>query len=346
MQRDDGRPSRFERALDRIPFLEKELLLLKRVVHPGDVCLDIGAAGGAHLLVMARRVGPTGQVHGFEPRPNSLRALRAVVKLSGMADRIVLHQVALSDQHGSEALRVPVVPTRAHFRGTTRDTKDAAAFSALPHKTVEVPTRTLDGVVDRCGLTHVDVIKCDVEGAELLVLAGARRTLERFRPLVVLEADDLHQARYDATAADVLDAVKARGYRVFRYRREGLDEVDGPVEGEDDYVFVPDERIPPLPVRRRLRRSTTRTSVGPDADGSTNGRASDGWSNGRADGDPDAGQDGGQDERGQAERGQDERGQDERGQDEGGQADSSGSGARQPHLADTQPFDATRDAAG
>jgi FkbM family methyltransferase len=246
---DDGTPSRLERAVDRVPFLEKELFLLDRVVRPGMVCVDVGAAGGAHLLVMARRVGPTGRVVGIEPRPGSLRALRALCRLTGVADRTRLLPIALAEGRGRLPLRIPVVPTRAHLPGTTDDTDGAAAFANLPHKAIEVPTRALDDVVDAEGLERVDLVKIDVEGAELAALAGAHRTLDELRPLVLVEADDLHQARYDATAQDVVDAVLEHGYEVFRYRRGELDRLAGRVvEGEDDYVFVPVERPPPLPV--------------------------------------------------------------------------------------------------
>ncbi|MFW5934010.1 MAG: hypothetical protein ACOCT8_04690 [Actinomycetota bacterium] len=44
------RPSLLERAIDQVPFLEKELFLLARLVRRGDRCVDVGAAGGAHLL--------------------------------------------------------------------------------------------------------------------------------------------------------------------------------------------------------------------------------------------------------------------------------------------------------
>jgi FkbM family methyltransferase len=239
---DDGRPSLLERAVDRVPFLEKELFLLHRLVRAGDVCLDIGAAGGAHLLVMARRVGDNGRVLGVEPRPASLRALRRIVHLMGVGDRVHLAAVAVADQVGARRLRVPVVPTRAHFNGSTRHPAVAAAFAGLPSREIEVPTTTLDELIATEGLERVDVLKCDVEGAELLVLAGATHVLERFRPIVILEADDEHQRRFDATAQDVLDAVTAYGYRVYRYRRGRLEAVDGVVAGEDDYVFVPDGR--------------------------------------------------------------------------------------------------------
>jgi FkbM family methyltransferase len=247
---DDGRPSLLERAVDRIPFLEKELFLLRRLVRPGDVCVDVGAAGGAHLLVMAKQAGPDGTVLGFEPRPRSLRVLRALVRVSRLADRVRLHQRALADRVGTMALRIPVVPTRAHFHGSTEDRVSAAAFARLPHREIEVPIAPLDEVLAAEGLDRLDVLKLDVEGAELLVLSGAMQVLTELRPIVVLEADDLHQARFDATADDVLSAVRDHGYRVFRYRRGALEEVAGAVHDEDDYVFVPEEREPPIWVRR------------------------------------------------------------------------------------------------
>ncbi|MFA9430953.1 FkbM family methyltransferase [Egicoccus sp. AB-alg2] len=249
-RRDDGRPSLLERAVDRVPFLEKELFLLRRLVRPGDVCVDVGAAGGAHLLVMAAGVGPHGRVLGFEPRPGSLAMLRRLVGLSRLGDRVTLHQLALSDAEGTLPLRIPVVPTRAHFHGATDDRRATAAFGRLPHREIEVPTARLDDVVARAGLSRVDLVKCDVEGAELRVLAGASRVLDEHRPVVVLEADDLHQVRANATSADVLAAVVAHGYRAYRYRRGAIEPVDGPVPGEDDYLFVPTERDVPVSERR------------------------------------------------------------------------------------------------
>ena len=244
---DGDRPTRLERALDRVPFLEKELLLLRWLVRPGDVCIDIGAAGGAHLLVMAARAGPTGRVLGVEPRPRSFAVLRRIVHLAGLGGQVTLVPIAVGDRSGDLDLRVPVVPTRAHLRGSTSDPEAAAAFSGLPARRMSVPTRRLDDVVSAAGLERVDVLKCDVEGAELLVVAGATRVLTDLRPIVVVEADDLHQRRFDATAQDVLDAVTAHGYRAYRYLRGQLVHASDATSAEDDYVLVPDERPVPTP---------------------------------------------------------------------------------------------------
>lgn len=242
------RPTRLERALDRVPFLEKELLLLRWLVRPGDVCVDVGAAGGAHLLVMAARARPTGRVLGVEPRPRSFAVLRRIVQLAGLGGHVTLAPVALADRSEDLDLRVPVVPTRAHLRGSTTDPDEAAAFAGLPARRISVPTRRLDDVVAAAGLERVDVLKCDVEGAELLVLAGATHVLRDLRPIVVVEADDQHQRRFDATAQDVLDAVTAHGYHPYRYLRGQLVAVTRATSAEDDYVLVPDERTVPTAV--------------------------------------------------------------------------------------------------
>lgn len=241
---DDGRPSLIERAVDRVPFLEKELFLLRRLVQPGAVCLDVGAAGGAHLVVMALAAGRHGRVLGFEPRPGSLQALRRLVRLAGVGDRVTLVPAALTDGPGELPLRIPIVPTRAHLPGTTAAIDGAAAFARLPSREITVATRSLDEVVVTERLDRVDVVKIDVEGAELSVLSGAVDTLRRFRPTVLIEADDVHQARFDATAQDVVDRVVDHGYRVHRFRRGVLEHLpDGhAVAGEDDYVLVPIER--------------------------------------------------------------------------------------------------------
>lgn len=242
------RPGLLERAVDRIPFLEKELFLLRLLVRPGDVCVDIGAAGGAHLFTMARRTGRQGRVLGIEPRPGSARLLRGAVRATGLAPRVRIRQVALADGPGEVTLRIPVVPTRAHLPGSSTDPA-TAAFARLPHRSIQVPTIALDALLAEEDVDRVDVVKCDVEGAELLALAGAGHVLTQLRPVWIIEADDLHQRRFDRTAQDVLDAVVAYGYGVYRFRRGALEPVAAASDLEDDYVFVPEEREVAVPLR-------------------------------------------------------------------------------------------------
>jgi hypothetical protein len=67
--------------------------------------------------------------------------------------------------------------------------------------------------------------------------------LDRHRPIVIVEADDLHQRRFDATAQDVLDLGTEHGYLAHRYQRGRLEPVTGVVPDEDDYVLIPSDLI-------------------------------------------------------------------------------------------------------
>lgn len=229
-----ARPSLFERALDRIPFLEKELLVLRQLVGPGGVCIDVGAAGGAHLWALSRLVGPGGAVHGFEPRPASHRIL-AVQRRLLRRRNVRVHRLALGAEHGEVAMRVPRwTRTMAYVR--TDDDGDA---SPLADREIRVPVTTLDAFVAAQGLRRVDLVKCDVEGHELDVLAGATRTIDRWHPVLVCEVERQHLARYGRHPDDLQRWLAARGYRPHRYANGRLAEVDALTAIDNDFVFLP-----------------------------------------------------------------------------------------------------------
>lgn len=150
----------------------------------GDVVLDIGGCWGDTALYFAGRVGPRGKVYTFEFDPESLEIMRANLALNPeLAARVEVVEQALWNRSG-EMLKVVqagrMTSVSAHERANA---------------TLRVPSITLDDFMKQQGLERVDFIKMDVEGAELSVLEGARRTLERFAPKLGVAAyhrdDDL-----------------------------------------------------------------------------------------------------------------------------------------------------------
>jgi len=153
---------------------ESEVLLLPWLCDNRKQSIDVGAADGsyvAHMLLYSSTVV------AFEPRPDAATRLRSQF---GNTKAVRVEDVALSDTVGSAKMRIPekgassTIETRNHL-----DT-----FSAL----VEVPTNRLDNY----GISPLGFIKIDVEGHELAVLGGARETLIRERPMVLVEAEDRH----------------------------------------------------------------------------------------------------------------------------------------------------------
>lgn len=158
---------------ERQSFYELDLLEdMRRRLHPGGLCVDVGAHLGNHTIYLAKICGM--QVLAFEPQPELYRLLLRNVELNGVQDRVRAFNVALGASAGRGILRWP-----------RSDNTGAARLELAADGEVEVSTLD-DHVVGE----RVDLIKVDVEGFEVQVLEGARRTLERDHPLVYAEAMD------------------------------------------------------------------------------------------------------------------------------------------------------------
>jgi FkbM family methyltransferase len=174
---------------------EAELELLGLFLQPGDVAVDVGANVGTHTIFFARRVGPAGLVHAFEPQRIVFQTLCANVALNSLTN-VHAHPVAVGSAPG--VARVPAIDYHrpANFGGVSlAGVTDGEA----------VPVRPLDELdLPRCKL-----LKMDVEGMELPVLEGARGLLARCRPLIYLENNDARRSRA------LIEALLALDYRLF-----------------------------------------------------------------------------------------------------------------------------------
>lgn len=173
---------------------------IERRLAPGGVFVDIGASEGDYALIAARIVGPRGRVHAFEPDPGNVETIRGNLALNGFG-HVTLHAAALSDRDGSAALyRSSVSGWHSLLPGLEHRDNDVIA----------VPVARLDSL----GLERIDMIKIDVEGAEAAVLDGARDSIARHRPVILLDTHPSLGAdvgrlqaffdglRYDAFEAD------------------------------------------------------------------------------------------------------------------------------------------------
>lgn len=138
------------------------------VIRYGDTVLDVGANVGAHTILFASLVGRAGRVHAFEPFPPAAQRLRSSIGLNGWETRVEVHELALSNVDGWVDLRPDGIS------GNTSSVVSLPWLSAVPPITVQATT--LDAMAFEFS-KRARLCKIDVEGAELLVLAGGA---ERF----------------------------------------------------------------------------------------------------------------------------------------------------------------------
>ncbi len=222
----------------RTPYLESEMLGLRGLVRPGSVCLDVGAAAGLYTAALAQLAGPEGQVHSIEPlafaHPVWSRVLRA-----GSGPNVRHYTEALGAEPGQGMMSVPMgrygfVTGRSFLDWKTRGLGSNEEFAGQISVAVEV--ETLDDFRTRVGLDRLDFVKIDVEGAELRVLEGGQRTIEEFRPAMLIEIEARHTARYQYSPDEIADWLTKRGY-VMHVWQDGWQETGTVCTHARNYLF-------------------------------------------------------------------------------------------------------------
>lgn len=175
-----------------------------RLAGPGSVVFDVGAHVGFYTLLASRLVGPGGAVVAFEPLPRNLRILRQHLEENG-CDNASVFAAALAEAPGSVRFRAGA---------------DSYGGSVSEGGEVKVEALALDDLLARRRLPPPDLIKIDVEGAELGVLRGARATLREHGPALLLAT---HGAEVHGSCAAFL---RELGYTVRALSGGPSDETD------------------------------------------------------------------------------------------------------------------------
>jgi FkbM family methyltransferase len=215
-----------------------EMAFVKRYLQPGMTVLDLGAHQGLYTILSAKRVGPRGKVYAFEPSSRERRILRQHVWLN-FCTNVAIQPLALGNedgecelfvvngtQTGCNSLRPPVV-----FSGTTPQ---------------PVRIARLDDWLDRQQIGTVDFIKLDVEGAELDVLKGAVRLLERQpRPVILAEVQEIRTRPWNYHAIEIVRLLVAKGFRWFSLLGDGsLSEFNKDAKELDENLVAWPEEVP------------------------------------------------------------------------------------------------------
>lgn len=191
----------FERRTQRV---------FRRFITGGDVALDVGANVGAHTLPLARLVGPQGTVVAFEPTAFAFRKLLRNISLNPeLAPRVVPEQMMLIGNRGEE----PAQALYASWPLTERDHVHRRLCGELK-PTSGARAMTLDDYLAARTPGRVALIKLDVDGHECRVLHGGRRTLDRHRPVIVMELAPYLLSEAQSSLEELLALLRAAKYTI------------------------------------------------------------------------------------------------------------------------------------
>lgn len=202
---------------------------LRRHVSRGATVIDVGANIGLFSIESSIAVGPAGRVIAIEAAPPNLLALRENLRLNNLKN-IEVVETGVSDAAGSARLTLPEGDNLGMF--TVAEIDGAVSY--------EIQLRTIDDLLDERQIGSVDLIKMDIEGSEFRALSGAKRTLEKYRPLLIVELNGQALERCGSSVEQVMSFLRALGYsgqklgQTQPLQREGNREILC-----EEYLFVP-----------------------------------------------------------------------------------------------------------
>ncbi|MFN8701987.1 MAG: FkbM family methyltransferase [Rhodospirillales bacterium] len=184
--------------------------LLNRMLRPGQVAFDIGSNIGMHAMIMANRVGPTGQVHVFEPDPHPMGRLKANMNLNGLAN-VVLNQAAISSRTETRQLFLHD-DTIGNFANASLQ----AANVGRSTTTIDMKVWSLDDYVAANPIPRLDAIKLLAQGEEWNALQGGIETIKRYRPKIFFLWEPSYWARQSLCLMDAVRFFKDLGYATYQ----------------------------------------------------------------------------------------------------------------------------------
>jgi FkbM family methyltransferase len=155
---------------------------MDRHLKEGDVFADIGANHGYFSLIAAGRVGRGGRVASFEANPRLRRILQRSIDRNRWQGRATVADCALSDAEQDITLYLSNNPELSGISSMFPWEGHLTAGNLDKSRSITVTARRFDTWAAQSGLTRLDVVKIDVEGAELLVLKGMTETLTSLKP--------------------------------------------------------------------------------------------------------------------------------------------------------------------
>ena len=181
--------------------------VLSRYISDDAIIADVGAHAGQFTKLFAA-MAPRGHVYSFEPGAYALSILRKVKRIKNLHN-VSIVPFGLGDTPGAAVLHLPI--KKSGSLGFGLGSLSGPKEGSRAH-TDKVSITTLDAFVEENKITRLDFIKCDIEGWELHMLRGAKKTLESLSPVLMLEVNHDALRKAGTSKQEMDDFLRCLGY--------------------------------------------------------------------------------------------------------------------------------------
>ncbi len=158
--------------------------ILSQYIKKGDVVIEAGANIGSETLLISRIVGGTGYVYAFEPNPYTFERLGINISINELSN-VSIHDIAMGESNGEISFNI-------YPKNFCNPGMSSKYMETSQTKKITVAQNTLDTFIREKNIEKVDLIKMDIQGAEMDMIQGADETIKRFMPTIFTEAYDLY----------------------------------------------------------------------------------------------------------------------------------------------------------
>ncbi len=188
-------------------YYEKESILTwEHFIQTDSVIIDIGANIGYYTLIAAKKAA-NGWVHSFEPVTKNYEALQKNIHLNHLTN-VTTNAAGISADESLETYYIS-----SGDNSGMSGLRPAENFSGFTEK---IKTITLDSYAETKKLSHIDIIKIDIEGNEMNALKGMKIILEKYSPVIFIELINEHLNNFSTDIAEVYAFLKSYDYKPYK----------------------------------------------------------------------------------------------------------------------------------
>lgn len=225
---------------------EKELLVLYYLLNENHVAVDVGANNGAYCYFF-KEIKKAKTVYAFEPLPNLYKKLTIWFK------NIELFNLALSNKKEVTKIHIPIIDDKLYeSRAKLDDLKEA---NETGYKEIEINIDTLDHILESKKINQLDIIKIDIEGHELKAIEGAIKSINTFKPYLLVEIESRHHNHSIVEPVEYVCGLKYKAF-FFNFKTKSLEsfsqynisEMQNPKNQNtfnyiNNFLFIPSEKL-------------------------------------------------------------------------------------------------------
>ena len=213
-------PLWFRTALILRYYEKDSVQIVKHMLKPGMIALDIGAHVGYYSKLFSGLVGKQGKVVAFEPHPITYQSL---AKNMRALSNVIPLEIAVADRSGRMPLYDYQVETGSASLHDHESRRAKAANElidglaprsmVISNNTYNVEVSTIDNCLEMLGITHIDFLKIDIEGAEILALYGMKKTLQKSdKAAMIIEFAPTHLRDFGFQWREAIAELKEMGF--------------------------------------------------------------------------------------------------------------------------------------